>query len=261
MVTKMSVVATLMLTISSQVGAAMHKCPGPNGTVTFQDQPCEGAKVGNISAQVARTPKVTASDPSAANTRAAFREMAQAWRLETLIKSHTEDDIRVMNNPGFVSFIEGALVDRVTLPKGVRVDDSALRDLARKHAPAIAAVERRQIADVQSTVNAYEEEYVKVFTADELRHIAAYYRTDSGKARNDEMINKGKGRTTPDTPAMQAQARAFYATTAGEKLSENYTKLQSLALTRHSKTIDETAEFIAFMQDVNAIAKKRGANQ
>jgi hypothetical protein len=109
---------------------------------------------------------------------------------------------------------------------------------------------------VQRAVAAYEEEYIKMFSAHELLEIAVYYRTESGKARNDELID---GNAVQETPAMQMQARAFYATTAGKKLYNNYTLLQSLALSREKNAFEQSSEFVAFRKSVLSSAKRVGA--
>jgi hypothetical protein len=238
-----AIVFVCVTTLSTGAHAQMYKCVGQNGSMTFQDQPCEKHQQQK---EVAKKPPMTKSPQTAgsADHRAAFREMALAWGLENYVRKNVnEKEAQIFDLPEMVTDTENSLIDSLKLQgfQGREYQMPELRAVARKYALPLLKLAKMQVLDYSGQMSAFETEYIQVFTAQELREMAAYYSATGEQA--------GMASKPPQSNA--AAVRETYTKSSAKQKQQQATgfasSLQSKAYARHREV---------GLQEVNSLHDK-----
>jgi hypothetical protein len=221
-------VTSVALALSTHGYASMYKCPGSNGTVTFQDQPCEGLKQKDIAKSAVSKPIAASQSAVSADHRAAFREMALAWGLEESLRKEASELVATFDHPETLTYLEDGLIDGLKMDFGSEMYRlPAMRALARKYAIPLVKLARVEALDIEGLMAAFESEYTRVFSAQELREIAAYYR-----ATGMQVGPRPRKQAQPDASSAEA---AFAKSPTSAKLNSSLSPLQGNARKNHGE--------------------------
>jgi hypothetical protein len=237
--------AAIALALSMNVHATMYKRTGPNGTLSVQDQPCDSQtrKMGASAVTTARD----ATQSAASDHRAAFREMALAWGLTESLREDAHQAQAAFNGREGTDLLSGILLSSLKSASGnneLPKITPELRVLLQKYTAKLAELHLPKLQDVDGLVAAYENEYTKAFSAQELREIATYYRAIGFQGKE-----RARKPAQPNAPAIEA---AFKKSPTAAKLShELQVRLRQNAERTHINPEQTKAQMHSLIEGFN----------